>query len=105
MVKVEHEKVIQILFKAIDEVNLQLPRAKNLKKSKDLILTGENSELDSLALVNLIVATEQKIEESFENSVPLAGEHWGSSQTSPFRTIESLAEYIRQTLEKKLNAS
>ena len=60
-----YDKVIQALFKAMDDVNQLLPKKEQLEKSEETVLSGESGKLDSLGLVNLIVAAERKIEEDF----------------------------------------
>jgi ABC-type phosphate transport system permease subunit len=45
-------------------------------------------------LVSLIVAIEREVEETFGVALTLADERALSMQASPFRSIESLADYI-----------
>lgn len=94
------EKVIQSVFSAIDEVNQSLPKEQQLAKSTDTILFGKGSNLDSLGLVNLIVATEQIIEEEFGITIILASEKAMSQKNSPFQTVESLVNFILLLLEE-----
>jgi acyl carrier protein len=91
---IENQRVIQSIYKAIDEVNGQLPRKLRLKKSQDTVLYGESSKLDSLGLVMVIVATEQRIEDDFGLTLTLASEKALSMKNSPFKTVGSLAEFI-----------
>lgn len=95
------EKVIQAILSAVDELNMQLPKEKQLEKSVNTVLFGSSSKLDSLGLVDLILATEQKIEEEFESIVTLANEKAMSQKKSPFRTIGTLAEYICFLLDEE----
>ena len=67
------------------------------------MIYGDNSPLDSLALVSLIVAVEQNIEDKFDISITLADERAMSLENSPFRTVGSLADYIEALLKEKLN--
>ncbi len=97
----DNEKFIQAIFVTIDEVNEQLPEEQRLTKSIDTVLFGESGKLDSLGLVNLIVATEQRLEELFEVSLTLADEKAISQKNSPFRTVGTLAEYISKLMEEK----
>jgi len=98
------EKVIQTIFSAVDELNKQLPKEKQLEKSVDTVLFGSSSELDSLGLVDLILATEQRIEEEFESIITLASEKAMSQKKSPFRTIDTFAEYICFLLDEDRHA-
>lgn len=64
-------------------------------------LFGDSGILDSLALVALVVAVEQAIEDELAVSISLADEKALSQQRSPYRTIGALADYagglIRET--------
>ena len=44
----EITEITEAIFRAIDQVNLQLAKEK-LEKSEDAILTGKSGKLDSLA--------------------------------------------------------
>jgi len=89
----KREQVLQVIYGAVDDANEALPPERRLEKSPETILYGVGGKLDSLGLVNLIVATEQRIEEVFGVVVTLADERAISQQHSPFRTIGSLADY------------
>ena len=97
---INNEKVIQAIFDAIDEINEQYPEEQRLTKSADTVLFGESGKLDSLGLVNLVVATEQRLEEIFDVSLTLADEKAMSQKNSPFRTVGTLAEYISNLLKE-----
>jgi len=64
---------------------------------------GSSSKLDSLGLINIIVAVENNIENEFDTTITLADERAMSQENSPFRTVGSLADYIELLLEEKLN--
>ena len=69
----------------------------------DTTIYGNDSRLDSLGLVNLLVIIEQNIEDEFDASLTLADERAMSQKHSPFRTIGSLADYIEILLEEGSN--
>jgi acyl carrier protein len=52
--------------------------------------------------VNFIVTIEQALEDHFDICVTLADEKAMSLKNSPFRTVETLGEYICKRLEEKL---
>ena len=87
------------IFNAIDEVNQIAEPEQILKKAQETVLFGEGSQLDSLGLVSLIVATEQQVQEAFGKSIVLADERAMSQKRSPFRTVSSLSEYIGTLLD------
>jgi acyl carrier protein len=94
------EEVLGIVYRAIDELNPQLPPERRLEKSPETVVFGRAGRLDSLGLVNLIVAIEQAVEDEFAVSVALADEKAMSQRSSPFRTVGVLAAYVRARLEE-----
>ena len=68
------KKILELIFEAVGELNERLPEEEWLEKSKDTPLTGESATLDSLKLVSLIVATEQKVQEELNAIITIASE-------------------------------
>lgn len=95
------QRVVQCVLSVIDEFNEELPAGLKLGKSMDTALYGPSGQLDSLNLVQLIVALEQKLEEEFDVSVTLADERALSQRRSPFASVGSLSEYAQGLIEGK----
>ena len=89
----KRDKVLKVIYNAVDEVNEIRPVGDWVEKAEEAILFGRGAKLDSLGLVRLVVAAEQGIEEEFGVAVTLADQRAMSQQHSPFRTIGSLADY------------
>jgi len=95
-------RILQALFRAVDEVNQQVGRERGIpEKSPDTCLYGPSSSLDSLAFVTFIVLAEQQIEEEFHAALTLADERAMSQKNSPFRSIGALAAYVAEVLREK----
>ena len=94
------EKILKIIFESINVLNEQLPEGEHVDKSIDTTLFGPGSKLDSLGLINLIVAVEQNIEDEYETEITLADEKAMSQEQSPFETVKSLANYIEILLNE-----
>jgi len=71
-----------------------LPDGKKIIPSLSTPIFGRGGVLDSLSLVQFIVSIEQKIEDTFNKKVTLADDRAMSQNNSPFRSIESLINYI-----------
>jgi acyl carrier protein len=86
-------QVVDLIFENIvlmqDQTGLKVPPQLQV----DAALFGGEGFLDSMALVTLVVALEQGIEEKFGISVTLADAQAMSQERSPYRTIQALAEY------------
>jgi D-alanine--poly(phosphoribitol) ligase subunit 2 len=89
-----NDKILEAIYSAVDEINQQLPAKKRLAKSPDTVLFGKCGTLDSLGLVSLILAVEERIRDELDLSITLADERAMSQARSPFRSIKSLACYI-----------
>ncbi|MGB0335064.1 MAG: hypothetical protein ACPGGN_06895 [Opitutales bacterium] len=64
----------------------------------DSLLYGEGGALDSMALVNLIADLEEAIAEKYGASIVLADEKAMSAKNSPYRSVTSLAEAVRERM-------
>jgi acyl carrier protein len=89
-------KILEIIYQAIDDVNFQNDLA--IKKEPETKLFGSQGTIDSLGLVNLIVSVEEGVNTEFETSITLADEKAMSQKNSPFKSIQSLADYIYELL-------
>ena len=94
------KKIYTIVCDAIDEINENYPDNSKINKESKTILFGGGSSLDSLGLVNLIVAIEQNIEDELDVNISIANEKAMSQKSSPFKTIESLVEYIFKLIKE-----
>jgi acyl carrier protein len=100
---VEKAKVIELLYAAVDDLNLQLRKDARLEKSPATALTGDGGRLDSLGLLNLLVFTEQRIETAFGASVMLADDEAMAKEPSPFRNLDALADHATALLNRNLH--
>ncbi|MGH9227693.1 MAG: acyl carrier protein [Acidimicrobiales bacterium] len=93
------DRIIGVIYATIDELDVELEPGARLQPSPDTLLYGEQGQLDSLKLVELLVETEQRIEDEFGVWLTLADEHALARRANPFRSVASLAEYIEERLE------
>jgi acyl carrier protein len=90
----ELQTIQTLVLQSLEEFNLQVEDGQQLEISPETILFGKSGKLDSFGLVNLIVVVEEKIIDTFRIPVSLADERAISQENSPFRTANTLAEYI-----------
>lgn len=83
----------------LQQVDFEKPE----KIDKHTPVYGSNGYLDSLGLVNLVVAIEEKVKETFNVSISLATEKAMSRTRSPFRDVKSLSLYLNELLRDKIN--
>ena len=92
-------KIDAAIHAAIDELNLALPADRRLDKEPATALIGEDGRLESLDLINFVVATEQQIEDALGVSVALSA-LVAEGDTARFATIGSFAEAVRSMVEE-----
>lgn len=90
---IERTNALQAIYNAIDELNPQLDEAKQLAPSEETLIFGEGAPLDSLELVNLVMAVEQHIMDVSGDELVLASESAMSRKRSPYRSVGALADY------------
>ena len=97
---VDRAQVESAVLAAIEELNQDLPKGAVLEPVPDTVLFGRGSRLDSLGLVNLIVAVESSLADELGVEITLADEKAMSQASSPFRTVSTLVDYIVRRLEE-----
>ncbi len=100
----ELQDVLNVVLAAIQDLNEQVEPEQQLEVAPETRLLGRSSKLDSLGLVNLIVLVEEKIGDSFGAAITLADERAMSQERSPFRSVQTLAEYATMLLKEQKNA-
>jgi len=93
-------EIIELLLSVCAEVNQLLKHKIELNKGAEAELYGKAGVLDSMGLVNLIVTAETAIETKYGVSLMLTEGTALPVEHSPFRTIETLADYIVELLKK-----
>jgi acyl carrier protein len=97
----DEKKVLKAICDAVDVTNEGLSDKEKILKSIDTNLYGKDGNLDSIALVNLIVAVEEAIADEFGVAITLADEKAMSQSESPFKSLRSLSDYILLLLNEK----
>ncbi len=95
------DKVLGIIFASMDEVNEICGDKYDFEKTKEEILFGDRGKLDSLDLVNLLVAIEDRIETELSIQITIANDRAMSEEHSPFRTVNSLCSFIVKEIENE----
>ena len=92
------DKIFQLIYSAIDELNEQREADDQISKTEDTVILGHDSLIDSLGLVNLIVSLEQSVNDEMDVEITLADERAMMMESSPFRTVRTLADFIETLL-------
>jgi len=95
------QELVSLIVVATKELSAEQDLGINAELTADTRLFGESGLLDSMALVSLVIAVEQAIEQKYGAAIALADEKALSQRSSPYRTIGSLAAYAAQQLETR----
>lgn len=96
----QQQRILNIVYRAIEDVNRELPADKKLEKAETTELYSESSALDSLGLVKLILTTEEYLEDEFGVLVTISDQVVTSRAHNPFKTVQTFAEFIEDQLAK-----
>ena len=88
------EQIENLVLEAIEEINQELEEDDRIPPSLATVLSGPQTEVDSLNLVNLIVRIEENIEDKFDFVVALADDNAITTGNNPFNSVETLIHYI-----------
>lgn len=88
------ENVLEIIFRALQNLNEELDESENFVVSDDLPLFGSDATLDSLALVSVIVDVEGDVSAALGRSISLTDDRAMSQVISPFDNVQTLLNYI-----------
>lgn len=94
-------KNIEIIKKAISEVNKQLTKKKKIVVKKNLEILGPKSKFDSLIIVNLFVAIEQKIKSVSGKEINLLSDDFFEKGFENKYTISDLEKDLNKKIKKK----
>jgi acyl carrier protein len=94
------QAIQEIILDAICELNETLDTPLQAELVNNCNIYSQETDLDSMALVTLIVNIEQKIEDEYGVSVILANEKAMSQRNSPFKNVEALTIHAQQLIEE-----
>lgn len=89
----------KVILAACEEVQ-SAPAGQAVALGPDTALLGQSAVLDSLGLVSVIAIVESNLEVELGFPIVLASEKAMSRSKSPFRTIASFADYIKEVVEE-----
>jgi hypothetical protein len=95
------ELVQNIIFRALDSLNAELPPASRVPVSVDTPLFGGQAALDSLSLVSVIIDVETGVADELGHPISLTDDRALNQKVSPFSDVRALTSYILVLLAEK----
>ena len=93
---IDSERIAELVYNAIDVVNEEQEAGSKLPKALDTVLSGHGAALDSLGLVNLLVAVEEQIAVELGSRLTLFNMKATKRAANPFHTVATLVQYIEK---------
>lgn len=97
-------EVTSIVIECIHQLNRSRRETDRIAPSPDAPLFGEGSSLDSISLVSLVLDLEDSFQaQGYELS--LSDSRAMSRRQSPYRTVQSLIDFIMETMPADRNCA
>lgn len=90
----DRERALELIYATIDVVNQQLPAAKRLARGPATVIVGAGGSLDSLGIINFVLALEEHATDTVGRSVQLLNPDLLAADDTPFRTVDTLATHL-----------
>jgi acyl carrier protein len=91
---------LEMVYNALDETDAQSLTGAPVAKTTEAPLLGSDQGVDSLTIVNLVVAIEEQIQKRTGKTIVLVDEDSMALQEHPFRTVGTLAAYVEKLIQK-----
>jgi hypothetical protein len=96
----DHGAVQDIVLHALETLNEERDADEKLVVGPKTRLFGADAELDSLALVSVIVDVEEAVSNAEGRPVSLTDDRAMSREVSPFTDVEALTAYVVELLSE-----
>ena len=84
----------EITLNVLTRMNERLPKGQKILCEPQTLLFGEEGMLDSIGIVNFIVAIEEELENSFGKSIALSDEDFTQLFEASSVSVRSFAMYL-----------
>ena len=88
----DRAQLLQLLYDAVDELNVRTPAAARLPKSEQAAIAGDGSTLESLDYINLVVDFERRLSEALARPAALAERLVLEESDGPPSTLGALVD-------------
>lgn len=98
--KIDRNQIVGDIRNALHHLNEELAESTRFQVDENMVLLGQGSPLDSQGLVSLIMEVELILSERYDFDVNLVDDRAMSMKNSPFRTVQSFADYVYGLVRK-----
>lgn len=94
------DEIEKIIIGALEKLNEEFPNDKRITINNQIALLGEESEIDSISLVALIVDIESRINSNYDLELSLTDDRAMIRAESPFLNVQTLKNYILELFDE-----
>lgn len=95
------EEITKIVLNQVEQLSETLPDDQKFKVTKDTVLFGSGSSIDSLSLVSIIVDLEMAFSNEYNHDISLTDDRAMARSQSPFTNVTTLVDYIFELINEK----
>jgi acyl carrier protein len=88
------ELIEELILGALNDVNDEQPEDERIEVGPSTPLFGPNAQIDSLALVSVIVDVETALNVDYDLPISLTDDRAMTREISPFDDVQTLKDYI-----------
>ncbi len=92
------DKILAAIYQALRALNQERSQDDQIDITPNTCLFGEDSVLDSLSLVSVIVDLETAVSDQFDKAISLTDDKAMSRNPVPFSDVTALKNYILELL-------
>jgi acyl carrier protein len=96
----DKQEIFEIVINQVNELKDTLPDDQQFEVNKDTVLFGNNSKIDSLSLVSVIVDLEGLFSSEYDFDISLTDDRAMTREVSPFDNVVSLVDYIHEIINE-----
>lgn len=96
----DKQKIFDIVINQVTELNETLPEDQKFSVNENTVLFGNNSKIDSLSLVSVIVDLEGVFSSEYDFDISLTDDRAMTREISPFDNVSSLVDYIHEVVNE-----
>jgi len=94
----DKDEMTQLVHEVIDDLNELLPADEALDKAPETVILGEGGKLDSMGIINLVVALDGKLAGKCGRDVSLTDDPEIFSKDGVLSTVDTMTAYLLEVV-------
>jgi acyl carrier protein len=100
----DKDRIRELIYRAIDRLNAQLPQDQQIPKTPSAVLFGPQGSLDSVGFVELVMDLQEALLDEYDVPITVADEQVLQNAANPFRTVQTLVDHLAELVHNELCA-